>query len=127
MAILKQFFNSAASNFIFLLILKAIIICLIALFNIEHKRPYIYTTTQLGIEFMITLILLAADKAKKPNLVLFWMYTALLETLYLMIYSLNIGLHDLYHPINPEVELVKERVASSRPQIRKQMSGPEIS
>ena len=114
MAILKQVYNSAASNFFFLLILKAIIICLIALFNIEHKRPYTYTATQLAIECMITLILLAADKARKPNLVLFWMYTALLETMYLMIYSLRIGLHDLYNPINPEVELVKEWVASCR-------------
>ena len=114
MTVLKKIFNNAASNFIFLLILKAIIICLIALFNIESKRPYTYTKTQLVTEFMITLILLVADKARKPNLVIFWMVTALLETMYLMIYSLRVGLHDLYHPINPEVELVKERVASSR-------------
>ena len=108
MSILKKVVNNAASNFILLLVLKAIIICMVAIKNIELKRPYTYTTTQLAIEFMITMILLYADKARKPNLVLFWMFAALFETFYLMMYSLKVGLHDLYHPIYPEVEFVKQ-------------------
>ena len=81
---------------------------MVAIKNFEFKRPYTYTTNQLLLEFLITMILVYADKAKKPNWVLFWMVAALIETIFLMFYSFQVGLHDLYHPIYPEVELVKE-------------------
>ena len=113
MGILKHIFNNPATNFLCLLLLKAIIIFMVAIKNFEFKRPYTYATNQLLLEFLITMILVYADKAKKPNWVLFWMVAALIETIFLMLYSFQVGLHDLYHPIYPEVELVKEWVTSS--------------
>ena len=108
MAILKHIFNNAATNFLCLLVLKAIIIFAIVIKNFEFKRPYTYTTNQLLLEIMITMILVYADNAKKPDWVLVWMAAALIETVFLTGYSFMVDLHDLYHPIYPEVKFVKE-------------------
>ena len=101
-------FNNAATNFLLLLFLKAMIIFFQIFKNFEFKRPYTYTGYQLALEFLIMMILLCADKAKKPNWVLLWMVVALLETVFLTGYSFMVNLHDLYHPINPVVKFVKD-------------------
>ena len=108
MWILKHIFNNAATNFLLLLILKAMIIFFQIFKNFEFKRPYTYTRYQLLLEFLIMMILLYADKAKKPNWVLFWMVAALFETIFLTGYTFTVNLHDLYHPINPKVKFVKD-------------------
>ena len=102
MGILKQIFNSTATNFLCLLILKTMIIFFQIFKNFEFKRPYTYTRYQLLLECAITMILVYADKAKKPNWVLVWMVAALFETIFLTGYSFMVNLHDLYHPIYPE-------------------------
>ena len=43
------------------------------------------------------------------------MFVALLETIFLTGYSFMVNLHDLYHPINPVVEFVKDSVTTSKP------------
>ena len=64
MEILKLIFDNAATNFLCLLILKAMIIFFQIFKNFEFKRPYTYTGYQLGLEFMIMMILLYADKVE---------------------------------------------------------------
>ena len=64
MSVFKTIVNNPAANFLCLLLLKAMIIFLIAIKNFEFKRPYTYTTNQLLIEFLISMILVYADKVK---------------------------------------------------------------
>ena len=62
--ILKHIFDNAATNFLCLLFLKAMIIFFQIFKNFEFKRPYTYTGYQLALEFMIMMILLYADKVE---------------------------------------------------------------
>ena len=64
MEILKLIFDNAATNFLLLLIVKAMIIFFQIFKNFEFKRPYTYNGYQLGLEFMIMMILLYADKVE---------------------------------------------------------------